>query len=186
MLLSQFFLLSSPDINRVKTANRLKTVLFSHFQQIPTSFNRIRRVFQNFELFWHVLICLVSFWTCMWLDSELVLKLRVHLANVWPNKSERVWANARCAFTTAVRAFSLTSTCDEDMPIASTFIRHSSGISFDIRSFTAYPVNIGEWRTNMTKCACPCLLQNPNLANALVRLFFAKHIRQVYMRLNMW
>ncbi len=53
--------------------------------------------------------------------------------NVEPNKSECVWANARhLAFATAVRAFPLTSTCQR------TFVPHSSGISFDVRSFTTY------------------------------------------------
>ncbi len=34
----------------------------------------------------------------------------------------------------------------------------------------------------MTKCVCSCLLQSPHLANAHVRLYLAKHIRQVYTR----
>ncbi len=111
--------------------------------------------------------------------SQLV-KLHIHLANVWPNKSKRVWANACRAFTPAfatdVRAFPLTSRCDKDTPIVYTFVRHSSGISFDVRSFTAYQANIGKWRANMAKHVSSHLLQSPHLANAYVRLCLAKHI----------
>ncbi len=57
-----------------------------------------------------------------------LLKLHMHLTNVGPNKSERVWANARrCAFATAVRAFPLTSTSYKRTQIAyicSSFIRN--------------------------------------------------------------
>ncbi len=48
----------------------------------------------------------------------LTQKLRIHLANVWPNKSERVWTNARHAFATAVRVSTPTFTYDKDTPIA--------------------------------------------------------------------
>ncbi len=114
----------------------------------------------------------------------LSLKLRMHLVNVWPNKSKRVWANARRAFATAVCAFPLASTCDKDMPIAYTFVHHLSEISFDARSSTTYSANTAEWQTNMTKCVLSCLLQSPHLANACVRLCLAKHICQVYTRLK--
>ncbi len=67
------------------------------------------------------------------------------------NKSECIWVNARHVFATAVCAFPLTSTCDKNTPIAYTFVCHSSEISFDIRSFTAYSVNIGKRRTNMNE-----------------------------------
>ncbi len=107
------------------------------------------------------------------------VKLRIHLANVWPNKSKRVYTNACCAFATAVSTFPLSSTCDKDMPITNMFVRHSSGISFVIRSFITYPANIGEWRTNVRSC----LLQSPHLVNTHVRSCLAKHIHQVYMQL---
>ncbi len=113
------------------------------------------------------------------------LKLRIHLANVWPNKSEHVWGNARRAFATAVRAFPLTSTCDKDTPIAYTFVRRLSGISFDVRLFTAYLANIGKRRTNMTESVRSCLLRSPHLANAHICLCLAKHFCQVYMQLNL-
>ncbi len=71
---------------------------------------------------------------CQKLSFTTTLKLSIHLATVWPNKSERV-ANACRAFATAVRAFPLTSTCDKDMPIVHRFVHHSSGISFGVRSF---------------------------------------------------
>ncbi len=82
-----------------------------------------------------------------WTAKRYLSKLRIHLMNVGPNKSERVWANARCrAFILAVCAFPPTSTCDKCMQIA-WFVRHLSGISFNVRSFTTYLANIGEWRT---------------------------------------
>ncbi len=37
-----------------------------------------------------------------------------------------------------------------------TFVRHSSQLSIDVRSFTANPVNIGELRTDMTERFCSC------------------------------
>ncbi len=63
----------------------------------------------------------------LWFNS-VSCKLRIHLTNVGPNKSERVRVNARCrVFATAVRAFSLTSTCDKCTLIAyicSSFVRN--------------------------------------------------------------
>ncbi len=71
--------------------------------------------------------------------------------------------------------------------IAYTFVCNLSGISFDIRSFTTYPVNICEWQTNMTECVRSCLPQSPHLTNARFCLCLAKQIRQVFMRLkNSW
>ncbi len=103
--------------------------------------------------------------------------MRIHLTNVEPNKSERVWANAHCrAFGTAVYAFPLTSTCNKCTPIR-TFVRHSSGISFDVRSFTAYLANNNKWQTNMTELVRLHLLQSLHLANAHIRLCLAKQIR---------
>ncbi len=40
---------------------------------------------------------------------------------------------------------------EQMFPHTYTFVQHSSRISFDIHPFTAYPVNIGEWRTDMIK-----------------------------------
>ncbi len=125
-----------------------------------------------------------AFLKLVWICSGpqmLILKLCIHLANVWPNKRERVWANARHSCT----CIPLMYTCDKDTPVAYTFVRYLSGISFDVCSLTAYLVNIGERRTNMTEYVHSCLLQSPHcLANAHIRLCLAKHIRQVYTWLN--
>ncbi len=63
------------------------------------------------------------------------------------------------------------------MLIAYMFACHSSEISFDVRSFTAYLANIGEWKTNMIEHVRSHLQQSPHLANAQVRLCLVKDIR---------
>ncbi len=56
--------------------------------------------------------------------------------------------------------------------------------AFDVPSFTAYLVNVGKLRADMTERIHPHLLQRLHLVNAHVRLCLAKHIRYKYTQLN--
>ncbi len=96
----------------------------------------------------------------------------------WAEQKWTIWTNARyCAYIpTDVHMWQMY------VDIVHLFVVW--GISFDVRSFTAYMANIGELRTNMNERVRSCLLQSPYLANAHVRLCLAEHICQVCTRLK--
>ncbi len=108
----------------------------------------------------------------------LTLKLRIHLTKVGPNKSERVWANARCrVFTAAVRAFPLSTHVTNVHRSLNSTIKHGMHTTAYLPSEYAKPgytyANKTVHKPNVLMCG---RCYEPVLHRSqMVRILFAAH-----------